>query len=91
MWWRGREEIQNQHAAVYDKIFRGRNLAIGEIAAKYPAPDIATLHAPWVMTHVADKSIGERKGILFFLLMREAGTWKIAVVRNTEAGSPAPS
>ena len=87
MWWRDRATIEQRHAAAHAGPYRETVLQ-GELRALQPlAEDLALAHLDWRLSGLKptqNDQIRQTKGILTFLLQRDAGGLRIRAAQNTE-------
>ena len=91
MWWTGRERIQAEHEATHATVFRRSRLSATEMRVKFLRPDVASLHTLWHLTGLVlpnGQALPGRKGVLVFVLAKDAGEWRIAVAQNTDIAPP---
>lgn len=87
IWWTSRGEIERAHQATHRTMFKDSTLS-GHIASlKLIRDDVAVVHFAWSLVGMRapdGQAVPERKGILVFVLSREAGTWTIRAAQNTD-------
>jgi uncharacterized protein (TIGR02246 family) len=91
MWWTGREQIQAEHEATHATVFRQSRLSAKRMRVKFLRPDVASLHALWELRGLTlpdGQALPDRKGVLVYFLVRDAGEWRIAVGQNTDIAPP---
>ncbi len=97
--WKGREDIQAQHAYshgtipadtkgfealhMYHGIFRTSTLRFTELDVRFLRKDVAVAHASWELLGDS-RSPNPRHGIFMFVLSRDHSGWFIAAAQNTE-------
>lgn len=98
-WWKGRQDIQMQHAYShgtipadtpgfkevrrYYGIFKSSALRFTQIDVRFLRKDVAVVHASWEL--VGDtRTANPRHGLLTFVLTQQNGSWLIAAAQNTE-------
>ena len=87
MYWKGAEQIANEHQALHDTVFRSSRLSASRIQVKQLGPDVATLHMFWDLAGLVSPRgdpVADRRGILIHVLLRDSGAWKIAATHNTD-------
>lgn len=98
-WWKGREEIQAQHAfshgtipadtkgfeaaRAYYGIFKASTLRLTQIDVRFLRSDVAVAHASCELLGDA-RTPNPRHCVLTFVLTRQDGNWFIAAAHNTE-------
>jgi ketosteroid isomerase-like protein len=98
-WWKGREDIQAQHAyshgtipadtkgfeglRVYYGIFKSSTLRFAKIDVRFLRKDVAVAHASWELRGDA-RTPNPRHGLFTFVLTRQQSGWFIAAAQNTE-------
>ena len=97
--WKGRQDIQMQHAYShgtiplgskgfeelrrYYGIFKSSTMRFTQIDARFLKPDVAVAHASWEL--IGDtRTTNPRNGLFTFVLVRQNGVWLIAAAQNTE-------
>ena len=91
MWWTGRERIQSEHEATHATVFSRSQLDATEMRVKMLRPDVASLHTLWHLTGLIlpnGQALQDREGVLVFVLVKDAGEWRIAVAQNTDIAPP---
>jgi uncharacterized protein (TIGR02246 family) len=91
MWWTGRERIQAEHEATHATVFRHSRLSVKKMQVKFLRPDVASLHVLWELTGLAlpnGQALPDRKGVLVYVLVKDAAEWRIAVGQNTDIAPP---
>jgi len=91
MWWTGRERIKAEHEATHATVFRQSRLSVNKIQVKFLRTDVASLHVLWDLTELAlpnGQALPDRKGVLVYVLVKDAGEWRIAVGQNTDIAPP---
>jgi len=98
-WWKGRKEIETQHAyshgtipadttgfealRVYHGIFKTSTIRFTEIDVRFLRRDVALAHASWELLGDT-RTQNPRHGLLTFVLTRQESGWLIAAAQNTE-------
>jgi uncharacterized protein (TIGR02246 family) len=92
-WWRGREEIQKNHATLHRTSFKESTMDLELSGVKEVAPAVVVLHVKWRMTgHGAsgvDLTAEPRNGIWSWVALDRDGSFQIASSHNTDT-LPAP-
>jgi len=92
-WWTGRERIEAEHVSTHATVFRRSRLSAKEMRVRFLSPQVVSLHMLWELTGLAlpsGQGLPDRKGILVYVMVKEAGRWRIAVGQNTDI-VPAPT
>lgn len=87
LWWKGRAEIKAAHEFTHSTLFRHSRLGIGEVAVRFPSPQLATARCRWTLEgHLDpdDTPLPTRHGILLNLLQHANGRWLIVDSQNTD-------
>jgi uncharacterized protein (TIGR02246 family) len=100
LWWRGRKQIQMQHAWSHGAIpidTQGFDVAdrayygiFHTSSLQFDSIDVRFLRKDVAVAHVSWRLLGDartanpRVGLLTFLLTRQDGAWQIAAAQNTE-------
>jgi uncharacterized protein (TIGR02246 family) len=89
----GRAKIEEFHAPVFATIFKNSVLKYTEIKIRLIRADVAAVDVHWEMTGATDpqgKPWPDRKGLLNFVMTKDAGKWEIAVMHNMDLTPPPP-
>jgi len=100
LWWRGRKEIQMQHAYThgaipidtqgFDAAARAHYGIFKSSTMQFDSIDVRFLRRDVAVAHVSWKLLGDartpnaRVGLLTFVVTRQDGEWLIAAAQNTE-------
>jgi uncharacterized protein (TIGR02246 family) len=91
--WKGRSEIQAQHAARLEQ-FIGSVWTTKEITVQFLKPDIAVAHITWGMRGDKDPDgtpRQPREGLFTWVVVRQGGNWLVRAAQNTNQGNlPSP-
>lgn len=91
--WKGREEIEVQHAARL-KQFMDSNWTTREISVQFLTPNIALVHLGWGLKGDRDPDGAQREpreGLFTWVVIKTSGEWLIRSAQNTNRGNlPAP-
>lgn len=94
MWWRGREEIEEQHAVLHAGRFRPSRIALQLAEVREIAPGVAVAHLRWTLTgHEASgprRTTDTRQGVWTWTLLSHDGHVEIAAAHNTDSLHPQP-
>ncbi len=82
-WRRGRDELVKGTLASSDRTAGTRTIAIQTI--RFPAPGVALADGPYEI-----EGSQARRMWTAFILVKQAGAWKIAAIRNMLPSAPAP-
>lgn len=101
VWWKGRQDIQMQHAYAHGTIpedtkgfenlrklygiFKSSTVRFTQVDVRFLRKDVAVAHASSELLGDA-RTQNPRYGILTFVLTRQDGNWLIAAAQNTEIG-----
>ena len=91
MRWEGREQIENNHAALHATIFKSSALKIGDTTVRFLKPDVATARSFWTLSGQMSANgqiVPTRTGILTHVLVRTNGHWLIVLTQNTNISTP---
>jgi uncharacterized protein (TIGR02246 family) len=84
----GRTEIEKFHAPRFSTNFKDSNQKMIEAKVRFITPDVAAVDARWEMTGAKRYTDGQkiplRKGLLNFVMTRQAGQWLITVMHNMD-------
>jgi uncharacterized protein (TIGR02246 family) len=90
--WRGREQIEQQHAARL-KQFKDSVWMTKFVSIQFLKSDIAIAHIDWVLKGDTDPdgtSRPARGGVFTWVLSKHGETWLIRAAQNTNLGNLAP-
>jgi uncharacterized protein (TIGR02246 family) len=84
----GRTEIEKFHAPRFATNLKDSNQKMIETKVRFITPDVAAVDARWEMTGAKRYTDGQeiplRKGLLNFVMTRQAGQWLITVMHNLD-------
>jgi uncharacterized protein (TIGR02246 family) len=83
----GRAEIEKFHAPLFATRFKDTNQKIAKSKIRFIKPDVAAVDVWWEMTGAKGpegQDIPLRKGLLNFVMTKEAGKWLILVMHNRD-------
>ena len=84
---RGRAEIEKHHAPLFAGRFKETSQKMTETKIRLIRPDVAAVDAWWEMTGAKGpdgQEIPIRKGLLSFVMTKDAGKWLITVMHNMD-------
>ena len=84
--WKGRGEVVREHAERHKVRFKNSVWRTERVSVQMLAPDMALVHVDWQTRGDLDfdlKPWPPRKGIFSWLVVKNAGNWKIRAVQNT--------
>jgi uncharacterized protein (TIGR02246 family) len=84
--WKGRAEVVTQHAERHKVRFRNSVWTTQRVRVQMLGPDMALVHVDWHTRGDLDfdlKPWPPRTGIFSWLVVKNAGSWKIRAVQNT--------
>ncbi len=88
LWWRGRNEIQNEHAKLHEGRMKTTTVTTASPVIRMLSPKVAIAHARWELRGDAGApgwKVGEvRRGILTHVLVKRDGVWRITATQNTD-------
>lgn len=90
--WRGRTEIEQQHAARLPQ-FLESTWSTKAVAVQFLKPDIALAHVNWAMEGDRDPDgtpRSPRGGVFTWVVVKQGATWLIRAAQNTNLGNLAP-
>jgi uncharacterized protein (TIGR02246 family) len=85
-WWRGREEIERNHALLHETIFADSSMQLELAALKEVGPDVAVAHVKWSMAGVDTP----RVGIWSWTIRDREGRLEIVSAHNTDTAEIPP-
>lgn len=83
----GRAEIEKFHTPLFATRFKDTNQKMTRTRIRFIKPDVASVDAWWEMTGAKGpegQDIPMRKGLLHFVMTREADQWFITVMHNMD-------
>lgn len=88
--WKGRQQVVDAHAALHRDRFKSSVWANERVTVQFVRPDVALARVEWNtrgdLTGTADnlKPGPPRRGLFLWVVVNEAGSWRIRAVQNTE-------
>ena len=88
--WKGRQQVVNAHAALHRDRFKTSVWANERVTVQFLRPDVALARVEWNtrgdLQGAADnlQPGPPRRGIFLWVVVNEAGSWRIRAVQNTE-------
>jgi len=86
--WRGRAQIEAEHAQLHRTIFRASTLSVRELSVRPIARDVVVAHLDWEMrgheTPLAWSWPSVRNGVMTMVLIYDGDQWSITAVHNTD-------
>ena len=83
----GRSKIEEFHAPLFATIFKNSHQSYKAIKTRFIRPDVAAVEVHWEMTGATDAQGNPRpivKGLLNFVMAKNAGEWQIVVRHNLD-------
>ena len=91
----GRSKIEEFHSPMFATVFRNSHQAYTNIKIRFIRADVAAVDVHWGMTGVLDAQGNprpDRRGLLNFVMAKDAGRWWIIVMHNLDLTAlPPPS
>ena len=90
----GRLKIEEFHAPMFATIFKNSHQSYTGIHTRFIRPDIAAVDVHWEMTGATDAQGNprpDRRGLLSFIMEKNAAQWQIVVMHNLDLTALAPS
>jgi uncharacterized protein (TIGR02246 family) len=90
MHWTGRRQVVDSHVAIHRDRFKNSVWANERVTVQFVRPDVALARVEWNtrgdLTGPADalKPGPPRRGLFLWVVVKEAGSWRIRAVQNTE-------
>ena len=84
--WKGRAEVVREHAERHKVRFKNSVWTTERVSVQMLAPDLALVYVDWQTRGDLDfdlKPWPPRTGIFSWLVVKNAGSWKIRAVQNT--------
>jgi len=92
MWWRGREEIEQKHAAVHAGRFKESSMQMQLAAFREIAPGVAVTHITWQLDGHGEsgptRTTETRRGVMSWTVRDRDGKVEIISSHNTDVLSP---
>lgn len=88
--WKGRREIGARHAERLDQ-FKESVWTTRDVVVQMLRPDIALVHVKWSIRGDTDpdgKARSPRDGVFTWVVVKDAGLWRIRAAQNTNVGNP---
>ena len=88
--WKGRQQVVDSHAAVHRDRFKNSVWANERVTVQFVRPDVALTHVEWNTRGDLQGKAGNlqpgppRRGIFLWVVVNQAGSWRIRAVQNTE-------
>jgi uncharacterized protein (TIGR02246 family) len=94
-WWRGREEIEERHAASHADRFKDSTMSLELAAFKEIVPEIGVMHVRWQLDGHGEsgprRTTETRRGIWSWTVRRHDGKLEIVSSHNTDVLTPSPA
>jgi uncharacterized protein (TIGR02246 family) len=81
MHWRGRAQIEREHAERHRAQFKDSVWITREVRIQFLRPDVALVHLAWSMKPPRD-------GLFTWIMLKEPGRWRIRAAHNTNVTPP---
>ena len=89
--WKGREQIEAEHARLHAGQFRESVLGVDEVAVQFPTRDMALVHVLWNIRgdrNADDTARQPRGGVFSWVVLRTPQGWRIRSAHNTNKPAP---
>jgi uncharacterized protein (TIGR02246 family) len=86
MHWRGRAQIEREHAERHRAQFKESVWTTREARVQFLRPDVALVHLTWSMAGGRDPDgtpRPPREGLFTWIMLKEPGKWRIRAAHNT--------
>jgi uncharacterized protein (TIGR02246 family) len=83
----GRSNIEEFHARSFASVFKNSKLTILDVKTRFLRPDIAAVDVRWTLAGMLDPQGAprpDRRGLLNFVMTKDAGQWQITVMHNMD-------
>jgi len=90
----GRSKIEEFHAPMFATIFKNSYQSYTAINTRFIRPDVAAVDVHWEMTGATDAQGNPRpdhRGLLSFIMTKNAGQWQILVMHNLDLTALPPT
>jgi uncharacterized protein (TIGR02246 family) len=87
MWWKGRDEIERNHAGLFSTLMRESRLTLDDTQVRFLKLDAAVAHSTWELVgqQTPDgEELPPRKGVISSVMMRQNDKWEIVSAHNTD-------
>ena len=87
IWWKGREEIERNHAELFSTLMRESRLTFTDTQIRFLKPDVAVAHSIWEVIGQQSpdgEKLPPRQGVLSSVMTRQDNKWQIVAVHNTD-------
>ncbi|MFB9267189.1 SgcJ/EcaC family oxidoreductase, partial [Bradyrhizobium erythrophlei] len=84
--WKGREEIEKNHAATHTMMFKESLWTTLDTSIRFLAPEVALVHVKWALRgdKNPDGSLRQpREGFFTHIFIKRGGSWLISAAHNT--------
>jgi uncharacterized protein (TIGR02246 family) len=88
MYWKGRDQIRQEHARLHGLQFKESVLTIRSVTVRFLNPDVALAHIKWALEGDRDSdgtSRPPREGVASWVVTKRDGEWQVASSHNTNA------
>jgi uncharacterized protein (TIGR02246 family) len=88
--WKGRQQVVEAHAAIHRDRFKNSVWANERVTVQFVRPDVALARVEWNTRGDLQGDAGNlkpgppRRGIFVWVVVKDAGSWRIRAVQNTE-------
>ena len=88
--WKGRQQVVDEHAALHRDRFKNSVWANERVTVQFVRPDVALARVEWTTRGDLQGKAGNlqpgppRRGIFLWVVVKDAGAWRIRAVQNTE-------
>jgi uncharacterized protein (TIGR02246 family) len=94
-WWRGRDEIERNHALFHETMFRNSTMELERAAVKEVRPDVVVAHVRWRMLDHEfggrDQTSEPRVGLWSWVIRDREGRPEIVSSHNTDTAEIPPT
>ena len=88
--WKGRQQVVDEHVAIHRDRFKNSVWANERVTVQFVRPDVALARVEWNTRADLQGKAGNlqpgppRRGIFLWVVVNDAGSWRIRAVQNTE-------
>jgi uncharacterized protein (TIGR02246 family) len=93
--WKGRQQVVQAHVTIHQNLFKNSVWANERVTVQFIRPDVAIARVEWntrgdmIVDATGNLEPGPpRRGMFLWVVVKDAGEWRIRAVQNTERQTP---